>query len=306
MATSILFDLFGTLVDYEPDRSNFRFDSAVDALNARYEKHSSPALTLDTYVSAWERAFAEIETKSAAEGVEFHMNEPASLVCQMLNLPNLPSSRTGTETNKSAFHEKTAEALHEKTAEALHEKTAETLDEKTAEALHEKTAEALDEKTAEALHEKTAEALDEKTVEALVEDYMRVWITGIREIPGAATLVKRLARHYSLGLITNTHYPPMVDKLLLDLGLDGVFCTVVTSVRFGRPKPNPSIFQFALDEMNVSAADATYIGDSFEHDYKGATAMGMNCYLIGSHARVPRTRQLRSLLDLSLHFRTER
>lgn len=40
-------------------------------------------------------------------------------------------------------------------------------------------------------------------------------------------------------------------------------------------KPDPRIFQEALDQMQVTAAEAVMVGDSLPHDVLGARQVGM-------------------------------
>jgi FMN phosphatase YigB (HAD superfamily) len=56
----------------------------------------------------------------------------------------------------------------------------------------------------------------------------------------------------------------------------------------------------------LSPEQAIYIGDSYERDYKGAKSVGMDCLVIGRHARVPRDSQLLNILDLAINFETGR
>ena len=143
---------------------------------------------------------------------------------------------------------------------------------------------------------------DPVMVSRLSEAWAADCLSTLVPVPGAAGIMRRLAGHYRLGLITNTHSPLATSKLIESLGLAGVFEIVTTSVGTGFRKPDRRIFEHALCELEIMPAEAVYVGDSYERDYQGALAAGMSCYLIGSHARVPRTRQLRSVLDLAIHF----
>jgi len=140
----------------------------------------------------------------------------------------------------------------------------------------------------------------------LVSQYIEDWSALVSPVPGASGLLKRLSTHYRLALISNTHYPPMVYSLLDGLALTELFEVVTLSAELGRAKPHPLIFEKTLEKLALTATQAIYIGDSYEHDYKGARRVGMDCYLIGKHARVPRDHQLRNILDLAISFKTSR
>ncbi len=58
-------------------------------------------------------------------------------------------------------------------------------------------------------------------------------------------------------------------------GLLDLFEFGVDSHEVGVSKPDPAIFQAALDRMGVVGSDAWYIGDSLFHDVEGARAAGL-------------------------------
>ncbi len=62
---------------------------------------------------------------------------------------------------------------------------------------------------------------------------------------------------------------------------------IVDSRTHGRVKPHPTIFQAALDRLEVDAADAAMVGDSLEEDVEGARALGMRAILIDREERHP-------------------
>jgi putative hydrolase of the HAD superfamily len=128
--------------------------------------------------------------------------------------------------------------------------------------------------------------------------YVDDWVAHVEFLHGIAPYLTRLSRRYRLGIITNTHYPPMVADLLRQMKVADLFDTVITSIEHGKLKPDPSIFEHAFDSMGIRPADAVYVGDSYEADYCGAVGVGMTCYLIGQHARVPSRYQIPSVFDL--------
>jgi putative hydrolase of the HAD superfamily len=62
---------------------------------------------------------------------------------------------------------------------------------------------------------------------------------------------------------------------------------IVDSRSHGRVKPHPTIFQAALDALDVPAAEAVMVGDSLEEDVEGARALGMRAILIDREERHP-------------------
>ena len=62
---------------------------------------------------------------------------------------------------------------------------------------------------------------------------------------------------------------------------------IVDSRTHGRVKPHPTIFQAALDRLDVQAAQAVMVGDSLEEDVEGARALGMRAILVDRDDRYP-------------------
>ena len=87
----------------------------------------------------------------------------------------------------------------------------------------------------------------------------------------------------------------MLEGLFRDLGIRDHFDLVVDSGKLGIEKPDPRIFQVALDRFGVPPARALHLGDVFATDVLGARAAGLRHALIdpfqhyaGRHAEVPR------------------
>jgi putative hydrolase of the HAD superfamily len=53
---------------------------------------------------------------------------------------------------------------------------------------------------------------------------------------------------------------------------------LIVSEEVGLSKPDPGIFQMALDRLNVHAEDAVMVGDSWTADVAGARACGMRAF----------------------------
>jgi HAD superfamily hydrolase (TIGR01549 family) len=66
---------------------------------------------------------------------------------------------------------------------------------------------------------------------------------------------------------------------------------IVDSRSHGRVKPHPTIFQAALDALEVDARDAVMVGDSLEEDIEGARALGMDAILVDRDERHPDVEQ---------------
>lgn len=61
----------------------------------------------------------------------------------------------------------------------------------------------------------------------------------------------------------------------------------VASRSHGKVKPDPTIFQAALDLLGVSASEAAMVGDQPEDDVAGARAVGIRAFLLDREDRFP-------------------
>jgi putative hydrolase of the HAD superfamily len=85
-------------------------------------------------------------------------------------------------------------------------------------------------------------------------------------------------RNLSLGLISNIEQN--TDATLDKLGLAPKLDIVVTSQDAGFTKPQPEIFQYALEKVGVLATEAVYVGDQYQVDIVGAKGAGMRGILL--------------------------
>ena len=74
-------------------------------------------------------------------------------------------------------------------------------------------------------------------------------------------------------------------ELIHDLELSRHFEHMVISARVGFQKPNPGIFQHALDVMQIAPERALHVGDSYRADIVGARRLGINAVLIARDGR---------------------
>ena len=93
-----------------------------------------------------------------------------------------------------------------------------------------------------------------------------------------ATLVALRARGLKLGLISNSHR--CLKSFQSHFELEGLVSVTVSSAEFGVMKPDPRIFQEALERMDVPATRAVMVGDSLAHDVIGARQAGMRAVLL--------------------------
>jgi putative hydrolase of the HAD superfamily len=95
-----------------------------------------------------------------------------------------------------------------------------------------------------------------------------------RPVPGALALLQALKPDYRIGIVTNNRTAEQVDKLAF-LGLTPLVNALITSEDVGVPKPDPRIFQVALQQLGARAADTVLVGDNWAADVLGARAAGI-------------------------------
>ena len=88
-------------------------------------------------------------------------------------------------------------------------------------------------------------------------------------------LLDYLVDRYPLHILTNG-FAEIQSKKLRGAGLDSYFQTVVNAEDVGYKKPDPRIFEFALQKANALATDSLMIGDNLEADILGAKNCGLN------------------------------
>ena len=124
----------------------------------------------------------------------------------------------------------------------------------------------------------------------------------MRTLEGNTPLLRELGRRYRLGIVSNFY--GNLTQVCDDAGIRSLFGVLVDSVEVGCTKPAPRIFRHALDALGVSAAKATFVGDSLPRDMAGARGVGMrHIWLVGAEASAASPccrddRQIRSLREL--------
>jgi len=79
---------------------------------------------------------------------------------------------------------------------------------------------------------------------------------------------------FKLGIVANIWSGGM-DPALKKLGLERFFDTAVASVDIGFQKPDPRIFQLALDRLKLTSSETIMVGDNPTSDIQGAHSLGI-------------------------------
>ncbi len=109
----------------------------------------------------------------------------------------------------------------------------------------------------------------------IAEDYILLSPTKTELIPDSIKVLEYLSSKYALGLITNGFDEIQFIKIE-KAGLNPFFNWIVTSEEAGSKKPDPAIFNYALEKAGANAATSLYVGDEPETDILGAKLAGID------------------------------
>jgi len=88
---------------------------------------------------------------------------------------------------------------------------------------------------------------------------------------------------YKLAIVSNAE--GQVEADAQRFGLAGFFDVIIDSHIVGVAKPDPRIFQIALERLGVAPDEARFAGDIYSIDVKGARAAGIESRLVDQHQR---------------------
>lgn len=117
-------------------------------------------------------------------------------------------------------------------------------------------------------------AISDAAIHQIADDYIAYLPDNNHLFEGAIEILDYLSVRYQLHIITNG-FANVQYKKIANSKMDTYFKTITNSEMAGVKKPNPIIFQHALDLAKAQKADSIMIGDCLEADVKGALDFGM-------------------------------
>ena len=106
------------------------------------------------------------------------------------------------------------------------------------------------------------------------DDYVTISPTKTNLFEDAEQVLTYLKEKYTLHIISNGFKETTLTKMKLS-NLNPYFKNVIISEDVGVNKPNPRIFEHALEKANATKEESIMIGDSLEADIYGALNFGM-------------------------------
>ncbi|MBU2922327.1 YjjG family noncanonical pyrimidine nucleotidase [Winogradskyella psychrotolerans] len=117
--------------------------------------------------------------------------------------------------------------------------------------------------------------VEDEMIYHLSESYIDHLSTFNHLFDGTFEILNYLKDKYQLHIITNG-FEEAQDKKMTTSNIKPYFKTVTNSEMVGVKKPNPKIFNFALDWAKAKPHESVMIGDSLEADIEGAHNIGMD------------------------------
>jgi len=123
----------------------------------------------------------------------------------------------------------------------------------------------------------------------LAERLRRTHMARVREVTAAPAprleAVRRLHKHYRLGLLSNFDDAATGHEIMHDTGIRALFDVVVISAELGLRKPHRDIFRHTLDALGLKPDEILFVGDTPHEDVLGAKRMGIHVAWINKHGK---------------------
>jgi len=123
--------------------------------------------------------------------------------------------------------------------------------------------------------------------------------TSLAKAEVSRQVLGRLADRFRLGIVSNFY--GNLEQVCVDTGIARHVPVVVDSAVVGFEKPDPRIFEAALDALGVRPEAAVFVGDSLPRDMRGARDLGMSHVYVapeGAKACCPEDRIVGSVSEL--------
>ena len=100
----------------------------------------------------------------------------------------------------------------------------------------------------------------------------RCYQTALNHCYESAQTIRSINKDVKRGLVSNFY--GNLDAVLSEMGMEGLFDVVVDSGVVNIRKPDPAIFQLAIQALDVAPSETLVIGDSVEKDMIPARSLG--------------------------------
>lgn len=145
--------------------------------------------------------------------------------------------------------------------------------------------------------------VSDEIINKLSEDYINYLTTFNHLFEGTVDILEHLFGDYELHIITNG-FEEAQQRKINNAKIGQYFKTITNSEAAGVKKPNPIIFNHALNVANARPTESLMIGDNYEADILGALDVGLDAILFNYHdyKDVDHIKQVRHLSDLKVYL----
>ncbi|MCK5781824.1 MAG: YjjG family noncanonical pyrimidine nucleotidase [Flavobacteriales bacterium] len=142
-----------------------------------------------------------------------------------------------------------------------------------------------------------------KSAQFIADEYVRISPRKTNLFPHAMDALDYLSKKYKLHIITNGFEEIQFTKLKMS-NIEVFFDEVITSEAIGVKKPDPIIFEFALEKAGALAHESIMVGDNYEADILGALSAKIPAIYFNMdqkfemHENVKQITNLRQLMEI--------
>lgn len=108
----------------------------------------------------------------------------------------------------------------------------------------------------------------------LSEMYRGISRNRLQLYPEVENILGGLALRFKLAVLSDAQ-SAWAEPELRAVGIHGLFSPIIVSGDFGFRKPDPRLFQAALDGLGLGPSEALFVGDDMYRDVYGARQMGL-------------------------------
>jgi YjjG family noncanonical pyrimidine nucleotidase len=117
-------------------------------------------------------------------------------------------------------------------------------------------------------------SVSDTLIEQIAQDYIELLPQNNCLFKGTIEVLEYLEKKYNLHIITNG-FADVQYKKINNSNIGGFFKTITNSEMAGVKKPNPIIFEYALNLAKANKENSLMIGDCLEADVQGALNSGL-------------------------------
>ncbi|MFV7235003.1 YjjG family noncanonical pyrimidine nucleotidase [Flavobacterium sp. ZB4R12] len=146
-------------------------------------------------------------------------------------------------------------------------------------------------------------AISDEEIESIAQEYIQLLPESNHLFDGTFEVLDYLNQKYKLHIITNG-FAEVQFKKLNNSNIGSYFQTITNSEMAGVKKPNPIIFEYALDLAKAKKENSIMVGDCIEADVQGALDAGLDAIFF-NESNVPveqNIKQVNHLLELKKYL----